>query len=91
MTSVDGLQKISSDKFHLVVTTDPPTSININCWKINNSAEENLLGIKSDFKLSFENHVSHLYKKASQKLHTLTRIVNCIDLSKRKALKETFF
>ena len=43
-----------------------------------------------DSKLSFENHVSSLCKNASQKLHALTRIVNYMNLSKRKALMKTF-
>ena len=38
----------------------------------------------------FENHASSLFKKASQKLHALTRIENYMDLSKRKCLMKTF-
>ena len=45
---------------------------------------------KIDNKLSFESHVSSLCKKASQKLHALTRIANYMDLSKRRTLMKTF-
>ena len=38
----------------------------------------------------FENHASSLFKKASQKLHALTKIENYMDLSKRKCLMKTF-
>ena len=82
--------KPNPDKCHLLVTTNTLTSVNINGFQITNSTEEKLLGIKFDGKLSFENHVSSLCKKASQKLHALTRIVNYMNLSKRKALMKTF-
>ena len=41
-------------------------------------------------KLSFENHVSSLCKKASQKLHALARVVNFMDLAERKSLMKAF-
>ena len=82
--------KANPDKCHLLVTTNTLTSVNINGFQIANSTKEKLLGIKFDSKLSFENHVSSLCKKASQKLHALTRIVNYMNLSKRKALMKTF-
>ena len=78
--------KANADKCHLLVTTKRVVSANIAEFVINNSKEEKPLGIKIDTKLSFENHVSSLCKKASQKLHALARIVNCMDLSKRKCL-----
>ena len=79
--------KANPDKHHLLVKTNALTSLNIiSSFQITNSTEEKLLGIKFDNKLSFENHVSSLCKKASQKLHALTRIVNYMNLSKRKAL-----
>ena len=51
---------------------------------------EKLLGIKFDSKLSFGNHTSSHCKMVSQKSHALTKIVNYMDLSKRKALMKTF-
>ena len=54
-----------------------------------NSAKEELLGINFDSKFSFENHVSSLCKKASRELHALTRIVNYMNISKRKDLMKT--
>ena len=68
----------------------PAVSAKIGKFVISNSNEEKLLGIKIDTKLSFENHVSSLCKKASQKLHALARIVNYMDLSKRKSLMKAF-
>ena len=78
--------KANADKFHLLVTRD--TDVNAKIGE--NSREEKLLGVKIDSKLSFENHGSSLCKKASQKLHTLARVVNFMDLAKRKSLMKAF-
>ena len=82
--------KANPDKCHLLVATNALTSVNINDFQITNSIEEKLLGINFDRELSFENNISSLCKKASQKLHALTRIVNYMNLSKRKAPMKTF-
>ena len=82
--------KPNPDRSHLLVTTNALTSVNINGFQITNSTEEKLLGIKFHSIFSFENHVSSLCKKASQKLHALTRIANYMNLSKQKALVKTF-
>ena len=87
--------KVNADKCHLLVTTNTAVSVNIEEFVINNSNEEiytkeNLLVIKLDTKLSFENHVSSLCKKASQKLHALAKIVNYRDLCKHKCLMKAF-
>ena len=82
--------KANPDQCHLLVTTNALTSVNINDFQITNSIEEKLLGINFDRELSFENNISSLCKKASQKLHALTRIVNYMNLSKRKAPMKTF-
>ena len=82
--------KANPDKCHLLVTTNALTSVNINGFQITHSIEEKLLGIKFNSKLSFENHVSSLCKKASQTLHALARIVNYMNLFKQKALMKTF-
>ena len=70
--------KANPDKCHFLVRT----SVNINGFQLTNSTEEKLLGIKFDSKLSFENHVSSICKKASQRQHALTWIVNDMNLSK---------
>ena len=75
--------KVNADKCHLLVTTKSAVSANIEEFAINNSNEEKLLDIKIDTKLSFA-------KNASQKLHAFARIVNYMDLSKRKCLMKAF-
>ena len=73
--------KANSGQCHLLPTTNSLTSLNTNGFQITNSNEEKLLGIKFDSELSLLKT-----KKASQQLHAVTKIVNYMKLSKRKAL-----
>ena len=45
---------------------------------------------KPDSVLSFENHVTNLGKKVSQKLHALAGAVSYMNLDKRKCLMKAF-
>ena len=73
----------NADKCHLLVTRDTGVTTKIGELDVKSSREEKLLGVKIDSKLFFENHVSSLCKKASQKLHPLVKVVNFVDLAKR--------
>ena len=73
--------KANADKCHLLVTRDTDVTAKIGELDVKNSREEKL-GAKVDSKLSFENHISSLCKKGSQKLHALRRVVNFMDLGK---------
>ena len=82
--------KPNGDKCHLLVTTEKSVSINIDGSNVTNKKEQKLLGMNFDSSLSFEGHITNLCRKASQKLHTLARIVNYMDLLKRKVLMKAF-
>ena len=82
--------KANADKCHLLVSSDESCTAKIEDFSIKNSTEEKLLGIKFDSNLSFENHVTHLCKKTSQKLHALARISHYMDLSKCRNLMKAF-
>ena len=82
--------KANADKCHLLVTRDTDVTAKIGEFDVKNSREEKLLGVKIDSKLSSENHVSSLCKKASQMLHALARAVNFMDLAERKSLMKVF-
>ena len=82
--------KPNGDKCHFLVTTEKSVSINIDGSNVANRKEQKLLGIKFDSSLSFENHPENLYKKASQKLHALRRIINYMDLPERNVLMKAF-
>ena len=72
--------KANADMYHLLVTRDTVTAI-IGEFDAKNSREEKFLGVKLDTELSFENHVSSLCKKASQRSHALARVANFMDLA----------
>ena len=62
--------KANPDKFHLLLSPpDESISVNVDGYQITNSKREKLLGITIDNKPSFNEHVSSLCTKASQKLH----------------------
>ena len=82
--------KANAGKCHLLVTRDSDVITKNGEFDVKNSREEKILGVKIYTKLSFKNHVSSLCKKASQKLHVIARVVNFIDLAKRKSLMKAF-
>ena len=69
----DNLIKINADKCHLLVSTNHPVKMKIGNFDITNCKSEKLLGVKLDHKLSFDDHISELCKKASRKIHALSR------------------
>ena len=82
--------KANADKCHHLVSSDERCTAKIEDFSIKNSTEEKLLGVKLDSNLSFENHVTSLCKKASQKLHALARISHHMDLNKRRNPMKAF-
>ena len=82
--------KPNADKSHLCVTTERSFGVNIAGSHVKDKKEPKLLAIKFDAFLYFEGHITSLCKKASQKLHALGRIVNYLDLSKRKFSMKAF-
>ena len=83
--------KANPDKFHLLLSTsDLNLSVKVDQFEIKNSNYEKLLGITIDNKLSFNEHVSSLCKKASQKLHALARVSCYMNLEKRRTIMKAF-
>ena len=83
--------KANTNKCHLLVSSDESCTVKTEDFSIKNSTEEKLSGIKIDSNLSFENHVTHLCKKTSQKLHALARMLShYMDLSKCRKLMKAF-
>ena len=62
--------------------------LNISVLKV---AQKKLLWVKFDCNLSFENQITLPCKKASKRLHTLSKISHQIDLNERRNLKKTFY
>ena len=58
----------------------------IKCSKV-----KKLLGVHVDHKLKFDIHVETICKKAHRKLGALSRIINYMELPKRRILMNAFF
>ena len=78
-------------KCHLLVSTNNTIKIKTGNFDINNSKHEKLLAVKFDYKLSFDDHISELCKKASRKIHALSRVAPYMNISKRRILMNAFF
>ena len=65
-------------------------SIKIGNTTIKESTEEKLLGVTLDKQLSFKTHVQSLCKKASQKLHAISRISYLLDTEKLSQVMRAF-
>ena len=83
--------RINADKCHLLVSTNNAVKIKIRNFDITNSKSEKLWGVKFDHKLSFDDHISELCKKASRKIHALSRVASYMNISKRRILMNAFF
>ena len=57
------LLKSNAGKYHFLASSCGKVSLNVNNYNIENSKIENLLGVKFDITLTFDEHVSDLYKK----------------------------
>ena len=83
--------KANPDKFHMILSVENnQISISVDGYQIKNSSHEKLLGVTIDNKLSFNVHVSNLCKKASQKLHALSRISRYMDKDRRRNVMNAF-
>ena len=83
--------KMNADKCHLFVPKhENDVYVKIDDEIIKGERSVKLLGLTIDNKLHFNEHVSNLCNKASQKLHALTRIAPYIDKDKLKVLMKAF-
>ena len=78
--------KINADKCHLLVSTDNTVKIKIGNFDITNSKSEKATGVKFDHKLSFDDHISKLFKKFCRKIHALSKVASYMNISKRRIL-----
>ena len=83
--------KANPDKFHLILSDkDTELSLKVDNFTITNSKSERLLGVTIDNKLNFNEHVSKLCMKASQKLHALARVSHFMSIERRKTIMNAF-
>ena len=83
--------KSNPEKFNLILSEkNAKDKIQLADVDIYSSETVKLLGMKIDSKLTFNDHVTDLCKKASSKLHALARISNYMTLKQRKIIMNTF-
>ena len=83
--------KANPDKFHLLLNSDDKNiSINVENCQIFNSQNEKLLGIVIDNDLKFDEHVTRLCNKGSQKLHALARVSPYMNTNQRRRIMKAF-
>ena len=83
--------KANPGKSHLLLTSRDEASIKIDDTDIKSSSSKKLLGVIIDNKLTFNEHVSKLCKKASNKLHALARISKYMTKDKLRTVMNAFF
>ena len=89
----DNFMKLNTNKCHLLIlgkSSYQQVKYNVGDSIIENSEEDRLLGVVIDKKLSFETHISKLFKKACSKLTTLARISGYMNANKLKILMRAF-
>ena len=87
----DNYLKLNADKCHFLVSNHSDgVEINVEDEIIECEKSVKLLGVTIDNKLNFNEHVSKICKKASQKLHALARISNYMSQEKLRTLMKAF-
>ena len=70
--------------------TSQDYSVKMDKFNIQNSNCRKLLGIKIDNKFTFDNHVSDICTKATQKLHALSRVGHYMTFKQRQVTMKSF-
>ena len=87
----DNYFQLNADKCHLLISNHSnDILINVEDEIIECSSSVKLLGVTIDNKLNFDEHVSELCKKVSQKIHALARISNFMSLDKLRIIMSAF-
>ena len=83
--------KVNPDKFHLLLRDKKKSyQVDICNEKLSSTCSETFSGIKNDNKLTFEEHVEGLCKKASQKVSAVARILFLMRFEQRKRIVHNF-
>ena len=87
----DNQIKANQDKCHLIVGKNENVSMHTGPFEIKNANFEKLLEIKIDSRLSFNEHLDGIIKKANHKIKALSRITSFMNISKRHISYELIF
>ena len=87
----NNLLKSNADKCHLLVSTNGVVSIGLAGYKIDNSDAEKPLGAKFGKKLTFDDYIFDIRKKAGRKIPALDRVTPYMEIMKKCILMNAFF
>ena len=83
--------KSNADKCHLLVNSNEKVTIKTGSHEIADTKREKLLGVHLDSGLSFNYHISDIFKKTSRKVCALARATSGMRLSKNRTHMNAFF
>ena len=83
--------KANPEKSHLLINQGSNETLYLQNLQIKASYSEKLLGITIDNNLNFDEHITKICKKASQKLSAIARISPYMSLTQRKLIVNAFF
>ena len=86
----DNVLKANPDKCHLLINTDENVALKIKNKTITNSSNQKLLGMLSKNKFDFDEHVTSLCRKVSQKLNILASVGHYMNLAQRRFIMNAF-
>ena len=86
----DNSFKANPDKCHLLINTDENVTLKIKNETITNSSNQKLLGMLFNNRLDFDEHVTSLRRKASQKLNALARVPVFMNIAQRRLIMNAF-
>ena len=82
--------KANPDKYHLLINTDENVALKVKKETVTNSSNEKLVGILFNNKFDFDEHVTSLCSRASQKLNALARVAQYMNLAQRSLIMNAF-
>ena len=83
--------KANPDKCHFIYNTNDIVSLIVENQIIDNSKCEKLLGVKFDYKLTFNAYIDDICKKSRAEVKALSRIAPYMDFNKKLLLVNVFF
>ena len=79
---MDKQTKANPDKCHFICSTNDTVNFIVENQIIDNSKCEKLLGVKFDYKLTFNAHIDDIFKKVGLELNALSRTAPHMDFNK---------
>ena len=86
----DDFLNANPDKCHLLINTHENVALKIKNETINNNSTKKLLGILFNNKFDFDEYVTSLCRKVSQKLNALARVAQYMNLAQRRLIMNVF-